>query len=155
MPNSIRIRSGSTGKHWPEAGSDDSCTLASFRTGSVWRKPDSQPELNRIRDGFAQYYPGRLWKNGTEYESGKLVVGRLRSAKDRARWFLHTSLRLHQTCLAKPRPGYPDRIWVGFTQYDPCLLWKNGTEMDAEVGSGIYDPGRLWLHAGRNGHKWQ
>ena len=21
-----------------------------------------------------------------------------------------------------------DRIWVGFTQYDPCLLWKNGAE---------------------------
>ena len=50
----------------------------------------SQPELNRIRAGFAQYYPGRLWKNGTESENGKLVAGRLRPARNRAGWFLHT-----------------------------------------------------------------
>ena len=23
-----------------------------------------------------------------------------------------------------------------------------------EVGSGIYNPARFWLHAGRNGHDW-
>ena len=45
----------------------------------------TQPELNQIRPGFAQYYPGCLWKNGTESESGKLVAGRLCSAKYRAR----------------------------------------------------------------------
>ena len=47
--------------------------------------PFDQPELNRIRAGFTQYYPGRLWKNGTESESGKLVAGRLRPARNRAR----------------------------------------------------------------------
>ena len=45
----------------------------------------SRPELNGIRAGFAQYYLGRLWKNGTESESGKLVVGQLRPARNRAR----------------------------------------------------------------------
>ena len=36
------------------SGSDDSCTPACLRTGSVWPKP----ELNRIPAGFAQYYTG-------------------------------------------------------------------------------------------------
>ena len=31
----------------------DSCTPACFRTGSVWPKPDSQPEPNWIQGGFA------------------------------------------------------------------------------------------------------
>ena len=47
---------------------------ACFRAGSVWPKPDSQPEANRIRDGFAQDDAGRPWKNASESESGKLVT---------------------------------------------------------------------------------
>ena len=35
----------------------------------------SQPEPNPIRDDFAQYDPGRLWKNATESESGKTGSG--------------------------------------------------------------------------------
>ena len=72
------------GKHWPEAGR----MILAHRLASV---PDpfgqnlTQPEQNRIRAGFAQYYPGCLWKNGTDSESGKLVAGRLRSARNRAR----------------------------------------------------------------------
>ena len=96
------------------------------RTGWFWHTgllPDRirlakswhyQPELNRIRAGFAQYCPGSLWKNGTKSESGKLVAGRLRPARNRARWFLYTSLLPDQMCLAKPWPGHPDRIRVGF-----------------------------------------
>ena len=66
------------------SGPDDSCALACFRTRSVWPKPDSQPELNRIRAGIAQYChcPGGLWKNGTEAENGKLVAGQLRPARN-------------------------------------------------------------------------
>ena len=69
------------------SGPDDYCTMACFRTGSVWPKPDtiSQNYVIRIRAGFAQYYLGRLWKNETESESGKLVAGRLRPARNRAR----------------------------------------------------------------------
>ena len=85
MPDPIRIRSGSAGKHWPEAGR----MFLTHRLGSgpdpFGQKPDTvSQELNRIRAGFAQYYPGRLWKNGTESESGKLVAGRLRPARHRA-----------------------------------------------------------------------
>ena len=32
---------------------------------------------------------------------------------------------------AKTGTGHPDRIRVGFAQYGPGLLWKNGTELDA------------------------
>ena len=45
----------------------------------------TQPELNWIRAGFAQDYLGCLWKNETESESGKLVAGRLRPARNQAR----------------------------------------------------------------------
>ena len=81
---------------WP----DDSCTPACFRTGSVWPQPGKkQLELNRIRAGFA---PGRLWKNATKSESGKLVAGWLRPARNRAGRFLHTDLLPDQMRLAKP-----------------------------------------------------
>jgi len=36
-----------------------------------------------------------------------------------------------QRSLGKPWPGHPHQIRVGFAQYDPRLLWKNGTETDA------------------------
>ena len=56
---------------------DYSCTLSlvCFQTRSVWLKPDSQPEPNWIQAGFAHYNPDCLWKNISESESGKLVVG--------------------------------------------------------------------------------
>ena len=41
----------------------------------------SQPEPIWIQAGFAQCHPGWLWKNSTKSESGKLVVGRLHSAR--------------------------------------------------------------------------
>ena len=118
---------------------DDFCTPACFQTRSMWPKPDSQPELNWISAGFAQYYPGCLWKNGTAFESWKLVAGQLHPARNWARWFLHTSLLPDQMHLAKPRPGHPDGTWVSFAQCDLCLLWKNGAETKQmwEVWSGI------------------
>ena len=77
MPDPIRfpIRIGS--ETLARTGPDDSCTPACFWAGPVWPKPNSQPEPNRIRAGFAQYDPGRLWQNATESERGKLVAGRL------------------------------------------------------------------------------
>ena len=110
-----------------------------------------------------------------ESKSRELAAGWLRPARNRARWFLHTSLLLDQMRLAKPWPGHPDVIRVGFARHDPCLLWKNGAETDA--GSRIRHilsgpilaarwpkwpslavtktlPARFWLHAGRNGHHW-
>ena len=47
------------------------------------------------------------------------------TGRNRARWFLLTSLLPDQMHLTRPWPGHPDRIRVGFAQYDPCLLWKN------------------------------
>ena len=71
MPDPIRIGSEALAS----SGLDDTCTPAFFRAGSVGQKPDSQPEPNWIQAGFAQYDLGRLWKNATESESGKLEVG--------------------------------------------------------------------------------
>ena len=85
MPDPIRIRSGSAWKYWPKAGRMIFANRICFRTGSVWPKPDSQPELNRIRAGFAQYDSRRLWLIATGSESGKLVAGALRPSRNRAR----------------------------------------------------------------------
>ena len=128
MPDPIRIRSGSAWKHWPEAGRMILAHRLAIRLAKTWHK---EPELNRIRAGFAQYYPGRLWKNGNELESGELVAGRLCPARNWVRWFLHTGLISDQMRLAKPWLGHPDRIPVSFVQYDPCLLWKKRAETDA------------------------
>ena len=121
MPDPIRIRSGSAWKHWPEAGRMTLAHRLAICLAKIWL---SQPELNRMRAGFAQCYPGRLWKNGIELESGELVAGLFRPARNRVRWFLHTSLLPDQMRLAKPWPGHQDRIPVSSVQYDPCLLWK-------------------------------
>ena len=102
-----------------------------LHTGLLWDRNrlaktwHNQPERNRTRAGFAQLYPGCLWKHGTESESGKLVAGRLRPGRNWARWFLHTSFLPDQMHLAKPWPGHSDQIRVSFAPYDPsCLIWK-------------------------------
>ena len=51
MPDPIGIGSAALAR----SGPDDSCTPACFRTGSVWPKPNRQPEPDRIHAGFAQY----------------------------------------------------------------------------------------------------
>ena len=81
------------------------CTFPSYQTGSVWPKPDSQPEPNLTWAGFIHYDPGHLWKNATKSESGKLAVD--------------------QTRFAKTWPGHADQIWVSFARYGLGLLWKN------------------------------
>ena len=126
------IWSGSAGKHigQKQAGWFLHTGLLLYRIhlAKTWH---NQPELMQILAGFAQYYPGCLWKNGTESESRKLVAGWLRPARNWAWWFMHTSSLPDQMHLAKPWPGHPDRIWVSFAQYGRCLFEKNGAEMDA------------------------
>ena len=135
------------------SGPDDSCTPACFRTGSVWPKPDTvnqnltqsaktwhnQPKPDTVSQNLTQ--SAKTWHNQPELNRirsvlhnvirdvcGKLEAGRLRPARNWARWFLDTSLLPDQMRLAKPWPG---RIRAGFAQYDPCLLRKNGAETDA------------------------
>ena len=148
MPDPIRIRSGSSRKHWPchwlASGPDP---FGQNLTQSASTKPD--PGWF-----YTVWYPGRLWVNGTESESRKLVAGRMRHAKNQARWFLHTSLLLDQMRLAKPWPGHSDQIRVGFAQYDHAFFGKTELKRMREVGFGIYYPARFWLRAGRNGSNW-
>ena len=131
MPDPIRIRSGSAGKHWREAGR---MIFAHWLASGPDPFDQNLTQSARTKSDpgcFCTILSGTSWKNGTESESGKLVAGRLSPARNRARWFLHTSLLPDQVRLAKPWPGHPDRTRVGFAQYDPCLLWKNGAEVDA------------------------
>ena len=164
MPDPIRIRSGSAGKHWPEAGRMiPAHWLASgpdpfgllpdrIRLAKTWH---SQPELHRIRAGFAQYYPGRLWKKGTESESGKLVAGRLRPARTGPDDSCTPAS--FQTRCVWPNPDQAIQIRSGSVLRNMIHAFFGKTELKRmrEVGSGIYDPGRFWLHAGRNDHNWQ
>ena len=91
MLDPIRIRPGSAGKHWPEAGQ---MILAHWLASRLdpFGQNLTQSELNQIQAGFTQYCLGRLWKNCTESKSGKLVAGRLHLARNRAQSFLHTGL---------------------------------------------------------------
>ena len=122
----------------------DSCTPACIRTGSVW--PQHPTQSARTKSDPSWFYKVL---SGTESESGKLAAGWLRPARNQPRWFLHTDLLPDQMRLAKPWTDHPDRIPVGFAQYDLCLLWKNGTKTDAacRIWHIRY---RFWLHAGQN-----
>ena len=82
MPDPVRIDSATLARSGPY----DSCTPACFRTGSVcWH---SLPEPNGTQAGFAQYDPGRLWKNATESEIGKMIAGPFCVLPEPARWSL-------------------------------------------------------------------
>ena len=96
MPDPIRIRSRSAGKHWPAAGR---MIFAHWLASGP--DPFGQNLTQSARTDFAQFDPARLWKNASESENAKLVAGWLRSARNRARWFLHTGLLPDQMHLAK------------------------------------------------------
>ena len=68
--------------------------------------------------------------NANKSESGKLVAGRLSSARTRPGDSYGHCL-LDQIRLVKSLPGRPERIQASFAQYDPGLLRKNGTKSDA------------------------
>ena len=126
MPDLIHIWSGSAQKCWPVAGQ-----LASG--------PDPFGQnltKNRIQPGFAHLDPGHLWKNTTESESGKLVVGWLCFATTGPDDYFHTSLLPDQIHHAKIWPSHADWIWACFEWYDLGRLWKNGTKLD--TGSQIW-----------------
>ena len=77
MPDLFRPQSGSSWKHWPEAGrmilaQQLASGLDLFGQNWVWA-------------GFAQYYPGCLRMNKTESKGLKLVSGWLHPAKKQAK----------------------------------------------------------------------
>ena len=154
MPDPIRIRSGSAWKYWPEAGRMIFANRICFRTGSVWPKPDSQPELNQIRAGFAQYDPRRLWRlqpslKVENWQRAGCVLPE--TGPDDS-----CTPTCFQTRCVSPNPDKATQIGSGSVSHNMIHAFFGKSELNRmrEVGSGIYDPARLWLHAGRNGHNW-
>ena len=154
MPDLIRIRAGSAGKHWPEVGR---MILA-----------------HRLASG-----PDPFGQNLTQSARTKSVPGWFctilsgTSVEDVCKW--ETSSRPVESCHEKPGPMIPayqlafrpDQFSQTLTRpsrSDPgrfCTVWpmlsletENRTEKDAGSRSSTYDPARFWLHAGRNGHNW-
>ena len=135
------------------SGLDDSSTPACFRTGSLQPKPDSQPEPNQIRSGVAQYDLGRLWKNATESESGKLVVRRMHSARSRPNDSCTAACFWTRSVWPKPEeaiqigsgPVLHNMIWAYFRRVKPNCMRSIRH---------ICNPAEVWLHAGHNGHNW-
>ena len=61
-----------------------------------------------------------------------------------------------QTRCVWPSPDQATQIGSGSVSHNMIHAFFEKTELNRvrEVGSGRYDPGRFWLHAGRNGHNW-
>ena len=59
---------GSTGQKWAGWFLHIGLLPGRICLSKIWH---NQPELNQIWAGFAQYYPGLLWKKETEAESGE------------------------------------------------------------------------------------
>ena len=153
----ICIRSGLAGKHWPEAGrmilahrlASGPDPFGQNVTQSARTKSDPG-WFRTILSGTSVEERNQFWK----LETG---AGRFRSVRNRAQRFLHTSLLPDQMCLAKPWPCRPSRPDLGRF----CTIWymaflEKVTETDARsrIWQNLYDQGRFWLHAGRNGHNW-
>ena len=149
MPDPIRVRSRSAGRRWPEAGRMILGTPASFRTGSVFGpKPDtiSQNYLNRIRAGFAQYYPGDVCgRTEPSLKVGKLAAGRFASCHKPgqmipAHRFASRPDAFGQTLTRPPRSD-PGRFCANTIQ---VCCGQTGLKRFLEVGSGtVYDPARF------------
>ena len=139
MPDRIRIGLEALARSRPS----DSCIPACFQAESVWPDPDSQPEQNRVCAGFAQYYSSRVWKNATESESGKLVAGRLHSARngsvDSCR-----SVCLQTRCV-RPKRDQAIQVGSGPVLHNTIRAFFGKTEANRKrkVGSGMYDPDRF------------
>ena len=118
---------GSAGKHWPEAGR---MILAHWLSSGPDPFGQNLAQSARTKSDlgwFAQYYPGRLWKNGTKskkWEPGSWLVA-------------SCSLLSDQTSLAKPWPGHLDQIRVSFAQYDPAFFGKTELKRMWDVGLSI------------------
>ena len=126
MPDPIRIRSWSAGKHWPEAGRMILAHWLAFGPDPFGQNMAQSARIKSDPGRFCTILSGTsvvernwVWK----WETGKRAGCVLPETGP--------DVIPDQMCLAKPWPGHPDRIRVGFAQYDPCLLWKNGTESDA------------------------
>ena len=123
------------------------CTLACFWTRSIWPETENLTQSAKTKSD-----PCHL--NATESKSGKLVAGRLRSARTR----LNDSCTLacFQTRCFWPKPDQAiqigtrlvlhSMIHASFGRTEPNWMW--------EVRSGIYiyDLAQFWLHTGHNGH---
>ena len=145
MPDLIHIHSRSAGKHWPEVGQMILAhQLAPWPdlfgqnlTQSARTKSD-QGWFCTVLSRTSVKERNRIWK----LETGS---GPVASRQKPGQMIPADQLASRQMRLAKPWWGHPDRIWVGFAQYDPCLLWKNGAEMDA--GSWIWHILSRWILA--------
>ena len=81
MPDLIGIWSRSAGKQWPEVGQMILEHWLASKPDPFGQNLHSQPKLNQMRAGFAQYCLNRLWKNRTESEGGKTGSGEVVSCQ--------------------------------------------------------------------------
>ena len=97
-------------KHWPEVGPMILAHWLASRS-DLFDQNLTQPARTQLHLGW--FYtirsgPSVLWKNATESENGKLVAGWWHSARNRAQWFLHTSLLPDKMPWPNTWPGHPD-----------------------------------------------
>ena len=127
------------------SGLDDSCTPASFRTGSVWPKSYINSQ-NQIGSGLVLHCMIRAVCGSTRpsVKVEKLVAGFVEFCQNRARWFLHTGLLLDQIRMAKTWPDHPDWIWAGFEKnINRTFFGRAEPNRMQEVGSRHTRPGPI------------
>ena len=112
----------------------------------------SQLEPNHICAGFAHYDARSLWKNATESESRKLVVGQLHSVipgpDDSC-----TPACFRTRCIwPKLDQAIQIRSRLVLNAMTKAFFGRMELNQMQEVGSSIYDPAQFWLHAGCNGY---
>ena len=134
MPDSVHIQSGSAWKHWQEFLKHQFAS-GPIRLAQTWH---SHPELNWIWAGFAQYDPGRLWKNAIKSaEREKLVVGQLRPGPNDS-----CTLACFRTRCVWPNPDQAIQIGFRSVLHNMIHAFFEKTELNQ------------MLHAGHNGYNW-
>ena len=137
---------------WARSGPGDSCTLACFWTASALPKPDTVSQ-NWIgaRLCFAQYDLGCLWKNATESESRKLVVGQLCSAITESDD--SCTLACFQTRCTWPKPDQAIQIGSGIVLHNMIQAFFRKTDPKSDLAYMIWpDPGCMLAIMAITGH---
>ena len=153
MPDSIRLRSGSAGKHWPEAGR----MVLAHRLASG---PDPFGQ-NLTQSARTKSDPGWFCTvlSGTSVEQRNRVSnwetgsGSVASCQEPGQMI--PAHRLASRCVW-PNPDQAIQMGPGSVLHKMIhpFFGKTGLKRMREVGPGMYYPARFWLHDGRNGRNW-
>ena len=150
MPDPIHTQSGSTGKHWPEAGWMILARWLAFGPDPFGQNLTQSARIKSDPGRFCTVLSGTSveeWNWVWKWETGSRPVASCQK--------LGLMIPAHQLA---SRPDVFGQTPITPSRSDPgqfCTVWSMpALEKQSWNRCGIYNLGRFWLHAGHDSHNW-